>query len=58
MLDPYGWFECGHDNNGGEFNMDGVWIPGFKAGTFVWSLALAVARIIIEEIRLARQKWT
>ena len=51
MLDTAAWFEWGHDNDGVEMNMDGVWIPNFKAGTFVRSPAPAVARIVIEELR-------
>ena len=39
-------------------NVDGVWIAKFKAGMFVWSPAPAVDRIVIEELRQARQKQT
>ena len=35
VLDPDGWFECGHNHNGGGINMDGVFIPRFKDGTFL-----------------------
>ena len=58
MLEPAGWFEREHDNDGGEINVDIVWIPRFKAGTFVWSPAPAVDRIMIEELRKARKKKT
>ena len=37
-------------------NMDAVWIPGFKAGMFVWSPASAVSIIVIEKLRQAKQK--
>ena len=47
VLDPSGWFERRHDNNGGEMNVYGVWIPRFKAGTFVLSPAPVVAIIVI-----------
>ena len=26
-LDPEGWFVRGYENDGGEENIDGVWIP-------------------------------
>ena len=40
-------------------NVDGVWIPRFKAGTFVWGPAPVFAIIvIIEDLRQARQKQT
>ena len=51
MLDPSGWFERGNYHDGGEVNMDGFWIPRFKAGTFVWSPAPEVTIILIEELR-------
>ena len=35
-------------------NVNGVWIPRFKAGTFVWSPAPVVSRIVIEELSQAR----
>ena len=59
VLDPYGWFERGHNKYGGDTNVDGVWIPRFKAGTFVWGPAPVFAIIvIIEDLRQARQKQT
>ena len=39
-------------------NVDGVCIPRFKDGTFVWVPAPAVARIVIEHLRQAIQKRT
>ena len=39
-------------------NVDGVWIPKFKAGTFFWSLEPVVSMIVTEELRQARQKQT
>ena len=56
MLEPAGWFEREHDNDGGEINVDIVWIPRFKAGTFVWSSTPAVDRIMIEELSKASKK--
>ena len=57
-LEPAGWFERRHDHDGGEMNVDGVWIPNFRSGKFVWSKEPAVTRIVIEELRQARQKRT
>ena len=56
VLDKEGWFERGHDIVGGTINSDGVWVPRYQAGTFVWSPPPAAARIVAEELRQARQK--
>ena len=37
-------------------NSDGVWLPQYQSGTFVWSPPPAAARIVAEELRQARQK--
>ena len=34
-LYPEGWFFRGHDNDGGEENIYGVWIPKFRPGIFI-----------------------
>ena len=56
VLYPARWFEQGHNHNGGEMNVDGFWIPGFKAGTFLCSPAHVVSNIVIEELRQTRYK--
>ena len=56
FLDPEGWFERGHDMSGGVKNVDGIWIPSYRPGTFVWTPPPAAARIATEELRQARQK--
>ena len=56
VLDKEGWFERGHDIVGGTVNSDGVWLPRYQAGTFVWAPPPAAARIVAEELRQARQK--
>ena len=58
VLYPARWFEQGHNHNGGEMNVDGFWIPRFKAGTFVWIPEPVVSRIVTGELRQARQKRT
>ena len=58
MLETSDWFERVHNHDRGELNVDGFWIPKFKAGTFFGSLSPAVARIMIEELRQARYKKT
>ena len=50
MLDPYGWFERVHYHYGLYMKVDGVWIPRFKDGTFVWFYAPTVAIIVIEDL--------
>ena len=52
------WFKHVHDYGGGEMNAYGFWIPRFNAGMFVWIPACAVAIIMIEELRKARQNST
>ena len=56
--DPAGWYEPGNNNDGGEMNVDGVRIPRFNAGKFVWSPAPAVAIIGVEDLMQAIQTQT
>ncbi len=56
LLDPEGWFERGHDFFGGRTNCDGIWMPNYRAGTFIWAPPPGAARHAIEELRQARQK--
>ena len=49
-LDPEGWFVRGHENDGGEENIDGVWIPKLRPGAFIYRPFPGVARIVIEEL--------
>ena len=50
------WFVRGHDISGGEKNSDGIWIPKYESGTFVWTPPPAGAWIAIEQLRRARVK--
>jgi hypothetical protein len=56
LLSPEGWFERGHDMDGGRDNTDGIWMPRYSTGTFVWAPPPGCARIVVEELRQARQK--
>ena len=56
LLDPTGWCERGHDIVGSRSNCDGVWMPEYQAGTFLWGPPPAAARFAIEEFRKARLK--
>ena len=56
LLEPEGWFERGHDFFGGRRNCDGIWMPQYRAGTFIWAHPPGAARHAIEELRQARQK--
>ena len=56
LLTPEGWFERGHDFFGSRRNCDGVWIPAYKTGTYIWAPPPGAARHAIEELRQARQK--
>ena len=50
MLDTEGWFARVHDHDGGEDNIDGVCIPKFRPGTFIWGTSPGVSIIVIEEL--------
>ena len=56
LLAPIDWFKRGHDWWGNRTNQDGMWMPGYKAGTFIWDPPPPVARQALAELRQARQK--
>jgi hypothetical protein len=56
FITPEGWFERGHDHDGGKKDDRGFWAPTIQTGTFVWTPAPAAARIAIEQLRVARLK--
>ena len=55
-MTPSGWCEAGHDVIGSRVNSDGIWIPKYKSGTFLWGPPPAAARFAVEELRQARLK--
>lgn len=50
------WFVRGHDIIGGSKNADGVWIPDYKDGTFIWLPPPAAGLLAVEQLRRARLK--
>ena len=56
FLEATGWFERGHDVEGSCRNCDGLWMPSYRFGTFIWTPPPAAGRIAIEELRQARHK--
>ena len=57
ILKAEDWFLRGHDHIiGFRKNLDGVIMPSYRKGTFVWSPPPAAARIELEELRQARHK--
>jgi hypothetical protein len=52
FLSPEGWFERGHDHDGGKRDANGFWTPAIRAGFFVWTPPLAAARIALEQLRV------
>ena len=58
ILDESDWFWRGHDISSGKINDDGVWIPEFQPGIYIWKPAPASAQIAIEQLREARNERT
>lgn len=56
LLAPEDWFEKGHDIVGGNPNCDGVWLPVYGYGRYVWCPPPCVASQCLEELRKARHK--
>jgi len=56
VLDPEGWYEWGHDHDGGLLNCNGIWMPKLWLGIFVWAPPPAAADAAMEELRKARHK--
>jgi hypothetical protein len=57
-LDPEGWYTRGHDldEDNWEWNSDGLKLPTFRKGTFIWSPQPCAAETAVEELRRARHK--
>ena len=56
FLNPSDWFLRGLDIVCFRKNLDGVTMPSYAKGTFIWSLPPAAARVALEELRQARHK--
>ena len=56
FLQPEDWVERGHDIIGYRKNLDGVTMPKYKSGIFVWTPPPAAALWALEELRQARHK--
>lgn len=56
LLQPEDWYVRGHDIRGGRCNSDGVWIPTYKTGRYIWAPPPCVAAQCLEELRKARHK--
>ena len=56
FLDFEGWFSRAHDIVGGAKNDDGIWIPKYQAGTYIWTPPPAGALVAVEQMRKARLK--
>lgn len=54
LLSPEGWFEEGQDLIGGKKNQDGVWMPTYSKGCYIWDVAPTSARVALEQLRKAR----
>jgi len=58
FLDAQDWFWRGYDIDGGVKNNDGIWMPTYKSGIFIWSPSPAGGQIAIEQLREAHNKRT
>jgi hypothetical protein len=56
LLGVKDWYELGHDIIGGSHNADGIWLPDYAPGNFIWAPAPCVAVQCLEELRKARHK--
>lgn len=59
-LKPEDWFVRGHNivDGSGVDNGDGLMVPLYKKGLFIWTPPPAAAGVAIEELRKARHKHT
>ena len=57
-LTPVGWFTRGHDlvEDDPDANVEGLWMPTYSRGRYLWSPAPAAAAAAVEELRKARHK--
>ena len=55
-LDAMGWFEEGHALCGGEINADGIWMPKYQTGRYLWIPPPAGGLAAVEQLRRARLK--
>lgn len=51
LLAPEDWYEKGHDVVGGTLNCDGIWVPTFRYGYYVWSPPPCIAEQCLMELR-------
>jgi len=58
FLSEADWFYRGHDIFNGSKNKEGIWMPNYKKGIFVWSPAPASGQFAVEQLREARNKRT
>ena len=54
-LTPKGWFTRGHDlvDNKQECNVEGLWMPTYESGKYLWYPAPATVSVAVEELRKA-----
>jgi hypothetical protein len=56
FLELSGWFERGHNHDGGQLDESGHWRPSIRQGTFMWTPPPGAARIAIKQLCIARTK--
>ena len=57
-LTPEGWFTRGHDlvETSNNHNIEGLWMPTYQSGKYLWAPAPAAAAVAVEELRKARHQ--
>lgn len=56
LLKPEDWYVLGQDIVGNTRNCDGMWLPTYDRGNYVWAPPPCVAFQCLEELRKARHK--
>jgi hypothetical protein len=56
VLTPKDWYQKGHDVRGWKRGRHFLNYPIIRSGSYLWQLALAAAKFVIEELTRARLK--
>ena len=57
FLQPEDWFERAHNIVSYSRDSNGIMIPKYQPGTYIWTPAPAAGQVAVEQLRTARNKW-